>query len=186
MTRPMILTVALCAVGAGVLLTTSTRAQTGARGADTLARSVHKSWNEAKRNVAESAEFMPEANYNYKPVDTVRTFGQILAHLAGANYVFCAAARSEKAPFGEGDFEKKATTRAAINRALADSHSYCDAAFSGLTDARLAESVTAPFTNGQETRLQVLLSQIGHVNEHYGNLVTYFRMKGLVPPSSRR
>ena len=186
MTRSILLSAALCAIGAGAILTIPVRAQTGARAADTVARSLQKSWNEAKRNIVESAELMPEANYSYKPVDTVRTFGQILAHLAGANYVFCAAARSEKAPFGEGDFEKTATTRAAINKALADSHAYCDAAFSGLTDARLIQTVTAPFTNAQDSRAQVFLSQIGHVNEHYGNLVTYFRMKGLVPPSSRR
>lgn len=187
MTRSALITVALSAVSVGAILTTSLPAQTGASGPDTvMTRTILKSWNEAKRNVAESAELMPEANYSYKPVDTVRTFGQILAHLAGANYVFCAAARAEKAPFGEGDFEKTATTRAAINKALADSLVYCDATFSGLTDARLAQSVTAPFSNAQETRAQVLLSQIGHVNEHYGNLVTYFRMKGLVPPSSRR
>jgi len=185
MTRSVLLTVALCAVGVGVALTSSPRAQTGAR-ADSIARSIQRSWNEAKRNVAESAEFMAEANYTYKPVDTVRSFGQILAHLAGANYVFCAAARGEKTPHAEDEYEKGATTRAAINKALTESLTYCDAAFTGMNDARLAETVTAPFTNSQESRAQVLLSQIGHVNEHYGNLVTYFRMKGLVPPSSRR
>ena len=185
MIRPVLFTAALCAIGAGAFLATSARAQTGARSADTVARSLQTSWNEAKRNVAESAEFMPEANYSFKPVETVRTFGQILAHLAGANYVFCAAARGEKAPFAEDTFETSATTRAAIIKALADSHVYCDAAFTG-TDARLVETVGAPFTNAKDTRAQVLLSQIGHVNEHYGNLVTYFRMKGLVPPSSRR
>src|SRR5690349_2501781 len=99
-------------------------AQTPARGAaaaDPISRSLRATWAEAKRNVAESAEFMPEANYSYKPIDSVRSFGQILAHLAGANYVFCAAARGEKSPHAEGEFEKSATTRAAINKALTDS-----------------------------------------------------------------
>ncbi|HEX5214271.1 MAG TPA: DinB family protein [Vicinamibacterales bacterium] len=185
MTRSVLLTVALCAVGVGVAFTTSPGAQTAAQSAAPVARSIQRSWNEAKRNVAESAEFMPEANYGYKPVDTVRSFGQILAHLAGANYVFCAAARGEKTPHAEDEYEKSATTRIAINKALTDSLTYCDAAFTAMTDAKLAETVTAPFGGSQESRAQVLLSQIGHVNEHYGNLVTYFRMKGLVPPSSR-
>jgi len=185
MTRSLPLTLALCAVGLGVAFTTAPRAQTAARG-DSIARSIQRSWTEAKRNVAESAQFMPEANYTYKPVDTVRSFGQILAHLAGANYVFCSAARGEKTPHAEDEYEKSATTRTAINTALTQSLVYCDAVFTGVTDAKLAETVTAPFTNSQESRAQVLLSQIGHVNEHYGNLVTYFRMKGLVPPSSRR
>ena len=186
MTRLLLFGFALSAASGGAFLPFTSQAQTAARGQAAIAGSLQKSWSEARRNVAESADLMPEANYSYKPVDTVRTFGQILAHLAGANYVFCAAARGEKPPFGEGDFEKTATTRAAINKALADSHAYCDTAFNGLSDARLAETVTAPFTNAKDNRAQVLLGQIAHVNEHYGNLVTYFRMKGLVPPSSRR
>lgn len=157
-----------------------------AQSADPLARSIRASWGEAKRNVAESAEFMPEANYSYKPIDSVRSFGAILAHLAGANYVFCAAARGEKSPHAEDEFEKAATTRAAINKALADSLAYCDQTFAKFNDAQLGEAVDGPFGGGKQPRAQVLLGQIGHANEHYGNLVTYFRMKGLVPPSSRR
>jgi uncharacterized damage-inducible protein DinB len=161
--------------------------QTVARGPETLfVRTIQRSWNEAKRNLKESADLMPEADYGYRPVESVRTFGEIIAHVAGANYVFCAAARGEKAPHGEDAFEKTTKTKAAIVKALADSLTYCDAAYSTPSDTRLRETVTAPFTESQENRAQVLLGNIGHVNEHYGNLVTYFRMKGMVPPSSRR
>jgi uncharacterized damage-inducible protein DinB len=162
-------------------------AQTVARGPETLfVRTIQRSWNEAKRNLKESADLMPDADYGYRPVDSVRTFGAIIAHVAGANYVFCAAARGEKAPHEEDAFEKTAKTKAAIVKALADSLTYCDAAYSMASDMRIRETVTAPFTGSQENRAQVLLGNIGHVNEHYGNLVTYFRMKGMVPPSSRR
>jgi hypothetical protein len=58
-------------------------------------------WNTAKRNMLGSAKVMPEAKYGFKPVDTVRTYGQILAHVAGANYEFCSAAKGEKTPFTE-------------------------------------------------------------------------------------
>ena len=78
-----------------------------------------------------SAEQMPEADYAFKPTEQVRTFGQILAHVAGANYVFCSAAKAEKSPFTEDHFEKSATTKAAIVKALSDSIAYCDAAYSG-------------------------------------------------------
>ena len=62
---------------------------------------------------------MPEQDYGFRPVNTVRTFGEILAHVAGANYVFCAAAKGEPSPHAEAAFEKTATTRAQIIKVLA-------------------------------------------------------------------
>jgi uncharacterized damage-inducible protein DinB len=147
---------------------------------------LKESWDGAKRNITESADLMPEANYNFKPVDSVRTFGQILAHLAGANYVFCSAARGEKSPHAEDAFEKAATTRAQIIKAVADSHAYCDGAFASADDRKLAEMIEMPFGMGKAPRAKALVGNIGHLNEHYGNLVTYFRLKNMVPPSSRR
>jgi len=154
--------------------------------ANPVSQAIKNSWNGAKRNITESAEQMPEADYAFKPVDGVRAFGQILAHVAGASYVYCSAAKGEKAPFGEGDFEKTATTKAAIIKAVADSTAYCDAAFNALTDASAGEMVQNPFGQGQFARASALLNNTNHLNEHYGNLVTYFRIKGMVPPSSKR
>jgi uncharacterized damage-inducible protein DinB len=151
-----------------------------------VSQAIRNAWKGAKRNITESAEQMPEADYAFKPVDSVRTFGQILAHVAGASYVYCSAARGEKSPFSEGDFEKTATTKAAIDKALADSNAYCDAAFDALTDASAGQLVQNPFGQGQFARASALLNNTNHLNEHYGNLVTYFRIKGMVPPSSRR
>jgi uncharacterized damage-inducible protein DinB len=151
-----------------------------------VAQSIRQAWDDAKRNINESGELMPEENYGYQPTKDVRTFGQILAHIAGANYVFCSAARGEKSPYAEEAFEKTATTRAAILKALAGSMKYCDSAYALDNDARLSEAVDQPFGGGKGPRSRALLGNIGHLNEHYGNLVTYFRMKGMVPPSSRR
>jgi uncharacterized damage-inducible protein DinB len=159
------------------------------RGTDTanpVSQAIRNSWKNAKRNITESAEQMAEADYSFRPVDSVRTFGQILAHVAGASYVYCSGARREKSPFSEGDFEKTATTKAAIVKALGDSIAYCDAAFDALTDASAGELVANPFGEGQFARATALLNNTNHLNEHYGNLVTYFRIKGMVPPSSRR
>ena len=61
-----------------------------------------------------------------------------------------------------------------------------DDAYAAATDATLGQMVAAPFGSGQVPRANPLIGQIGHNNEHYGNLVTYFRIKGIVPPSSRR
>ena len=154
------------------------------RAGNPVAAAVADGWNSAKRNIAESATQMPEDGYAFKPVESVRTFGQILAHVAGANYVFCSAALGEKSPYEEDHFEKTAKTKAEIVKAVDASLAYCDKAVTAATDASLAQMVAQPFGGGQGARAAVLMGNTGHLNEHYGNLVTYFRIKGMVPPSS--
>jgi uncharacterized damage-inducible protein DinB len=151
-----------------------------------VSRGIKDNWIQSRKNLVDSAALMPESNYSFKPIDTVRTFGAILAHVAGANYVFCSAAIGEKAPHAEDEFEKSATTKAAITKALNDSMAYCDKAYDALTDKSAAESVSMPFGMPASSRAFALVANIGHVAEHYGNLVTYFRIKGIVPPSSRQ
>ena len=172
----------ICTVLLVLALAPAPRAQS----ANPISDGIRSQWASAKRKMQQSAEMMPQASYDYRPVDGVRNFGEILAHVAGASYVFCAAAKGEKAPFAEDHFEKSATTRAAIIKATADAIAYCDGAYTALTDASAAQMVQAPFGEGQTTRTAVLVGNYGHFNEHYGNLVTYFRINGIVPPSSRR
>ena|SRR6187401_146376 len=159
---------------------------TSAAAQNPVSDSLRSSWGGAKRNIKESAEQMTEANYNFKPSPDVRSFGEILAHVAGASYMFCAAAKGEKSPFAEEAFEKTATTKAAIVKVTNDAIAYCDGAYAAATDATLGQMVGNPFGSGQVARANPLIGQIGHNNEHYGNLVTYFRIKGVVPPSSKR
>jgi uncharacterized damage-inducible protein DinB len=151
-----------------------------------VASAIHRGWHGAKTNIRQSAEQMPEADYAFKPVDTVRTFGQLLAHIAGAGYEFCAAAKGEKSPFSEDHFEKTATTKAQIVKAVSESIAYCDAAYTALTDKSAGEMIKMPFGMGSQPRATALITNAGHLQEHYGNLVTYFRIKGMVPPSSAR
>ena len=167
------------------LTTLSASAQTAST-ANPMSSGVRTAWDGVKRNLTRSAEQMPEADYAFRPVNTVRTFGQILAHVAGANYVFCSAAKGEKSPHAEDAFEKSATTRAQIIKALADSMAYCDGAIAALDDKRAAETVELPFGMGKGARALPLMLNTGHLQEHYGNLVTYFRIKGMVPPSSQQ
>ena len=145
-----------------------------------VSQAIRSAWDGAKHNITASADLMPEAGYTFKPVETVRTFGQILAHIAGANYVFCAPAKGEKSPHAEDEFEKGATTKADIVKALNESLAYCDAAYAALDDKTAGEMIGTE----REARVAPLLGNIGHLNQHYGNLVTYFRVKGMVPPSS--
>ena len=151
-----------------------------------ISQAIRDTWETAKRNMNESAAQMPEADYAFRPTDSVRTFGQIIAHVAGASYVYCSAARGEKSPHEEADFEKTAKTKAEIVKVLNDSNAYCDAAYKALTDKSAAEVVPGAFGGKDSGRASPLMGNVGHFNEHYGNLVTYFRIKGMVPPSSRR
>ena len=154
--------------------------------ANPVSNSIRSEWKTIDRNMKESADLMEEANYSFKPVDSVRTFGAILAHVTGANYLYCAAVKGEKSPHGEQDFEKSLTSKADIVKALNESLAYCDAAYTAATDASIGQMGNAPFGSGQASKASALIGNIGHLSEHYGNLVTYFRIKGIVPPSSRR
>lgn len=165
-------------------LAPSARAQTAS--ANPVSQSFKKAWESARRNIQESAVQMPEDGYAFKPVDSVRTFGQILGHVAGVNYLYCGAAKGDKTARNEDDIEKAAKTKADIVKALDASLAYCDAAFASLDDKSAGEMVDMPFGGEKSPRAAPLLGNIIHLNEHYGNLVTYFRIKGMVPPSSKR
>jgi uncharacterized damage-inducible protein DinB len=172
-------------IGGLVVAAAMVSAQSRTAAPQPVSDALRSAWDEAKKNITDSAELMPESTYSFKPVDTVRTFGQILGHVAGANYVFCSAAKGEKSPQAENAFETLAT-KAAIVKALGESMAYCDGAFQALTDRSAAEPIDMPFGGGKGARAAALMGNVGHLSEHYGNLVTYFRIKGIVPPTSRR
>jgi len=129
-----------------------------------------------------SAEKMPEENYSFKPADTVRSYGQILGHLADAQYLFCSIALGEKNPAPK--IEQTKTSKADLTAALKDAFAYCDKAYDGMTDASSSQIVKM-FGN-DAPKLGVLTVNNMHNLEHYGNLVTYMRMKNIVPPSSEQ
>lgn len=135
-----------------------------------------------KNDVLKAAEEMPEENYSFKPVSTVRSFGQLVGHVADAQYEFCSAV------IGDGKhspgIEKNKTAKADLIQALKDGFAYCDQAYSGMTDAHGAEIIK--FFGHDAPKLTILSYNNGHNFEHYGNMVTYLRIKGLVPPSSQQ
>jgi uncharacterized damage-inducible protein DinB len=133
-----------------------------------------------KANLLSSADKMPEENYNFKPTDAVRSYGQIIGHLADAQYTFCSTAMGEKNP--GLNIEKSKTTKAELVSALKDAVAYCDKAYDSMTDATGAQMVK--FFGMDMPKLGVLNINNLHDMEHYGNLVTYMRMKNIVPPST--
>ena len=155
-----------------------------AAGSNTITQALRSAWTAARNNVRASADVMPEAKYGFKPVEGDRSFGAILAHVAGASYELCAAAKGEKPPHGEADFEQSAKTKAEIVKALDGSIAYCDEVYKGLDDAKAAQVVAGAFGGPQAARAASLIGNTTHFQEHYGNLVTYLRINGLVPPSS--
>ena len=127
-----------------------------------------------------TAEKMPEANYGFKPADDVRTFGQIVGHIADAQYLFCSAVLGEKNPAPK--IEKTKTSKADLVAALSDAVAYCDRAHASITDK--SGSDTVKFMGGDTPKFGVLTVNSVHSIEHYGNLVVYLRMNGIIPPTS--
>jgi uncharacterized damage-inducible protein DinB len=138
-------------------------------------------WEAMTNYITAAAEQMPEADYAFRPAADVRTFGQLIGHVAGAQAMICAAALGEKGG-GEDDIEKTATTKAALVAALKATTQSCQRAYSQ-TDAASAGATT--LFGRPNTRIGALVMNGVHNAEHYGNLVTYMRIKGMVPPSSQ-
>jgi uncharacterized damage-inducible protein DinB len=127
-----------------------------------------------------SAEKMPEENYNSKPTDAVRSFGQVVGHVADAQYLFCSIVLGEKNPAPK--IEQTKTSKADLIAGLKDAFAYCDKAYDGMTDSSAAQMVK--LFGGDTPKLGVLTVNNIHSVEHYGNLVTYMRLKNIVPPTS--
>jgi uncharacterized damage-inducible protein DinB len=114
--------------------------------------------------ITRAAEMVPAERYTYRPVATVRTFGEMVAHVVDGYAWYCGSATGREVPWSDAT-EKGRTDKATLMARL-----------KAATDA-----CTAVYANG---RVMPLMQNIGHANLHYGNLVTYLRMMGLTPPSS--
>ena len=170
-------------------LSTSTRAQNDDTGStEILMSSLKNIHNITKTFVGATAEILSEEMYAYRPTDEVMTAGQLLAHIADSQFGICSYAAGEENP-SEGDFRETATTKDEILVALKDSYDYCDGVYDTMTDAESREM--KPFFQWEErfhremTASAILSFNSTHTYEHYGNLVTYMRINGIVPPSSR-
>jgi uncharacterized damage-inducible protein DinB len=139
-----------------------------------------KAYGYMKSWVLRSAEKVPEETYSFKPAETIRSFGQLVGHVADSQYLFCSAALGEKNPAPKAEQTK--TSKADLVAALKDAFAYCDKLYDGMTDASAAQPVK--LFREDLPKLGVLEANTMHLAEHYGNLVTYMRLKGLVPPST--
>src|SRR5438093_845924 len=137
-------------------------------------------WITAHNYIVRSAEQTSEANFAFKPVATVRSFAQIVAHVADDEMGWCAQVLGE--PSKQTQFEKTLTSKADVIKAIRDAGAYCEKAYA-ITDAEAAGVTT--IWGGEQPKIRGLMDNDAHDWEHYGNIVTYMRIKGMVPPSSQ-
>jgi uncharacterized damage-inducible protein DinB len=160
---------------------------TGDRASDSqsnpLSAEVKTDYETVRDYFTKAAEEMPEADYGFKPSPDVRTFGQQVAHVADDQYNLCAPAKGETRKAAYTEIENTLSTKADLVPALKAAFAYCDGAYEALTDVAGAEMATP--AKGR-TKFGMLNWNMWHTWEHYGNVVVYLRIKGLVPPSSQR
>jgi uncharacterized damage-inducible protein DinB len=151
----------LVALG-GLLVVTPLAAQQAEN--DPLAAS-RRGFNEVSAWVVAAAEMVPADKYGYKPAEPVRTFGQLVGHLADSINYYCAVAAGKNVEWSDA-IEKGTTDKTALVAELKKALGTC----------------TAPYASGG--RFRALVDNVGHTSIHYGNMVTYLRMMGMTPPSS--
>lgn len=179
------------AIGISLSAKAGQMAPKAAPSANPITDSVKAHYDSYKDWIVKSAADMADKDYSFHPATMpapdkaeIRTFAGLIAHLAQENPMICAQATGMAAPAGL-DKVGKMTTKAELTKAIADAFAFCDRAWAGTNDQNAGTATDLPFNLGKSTRLGVLMFNAAHNAEHYGNLVTYLRAKGLVPPSSK-
>jgi uncharacterized damage-inducible protein DinB len=149
-----------------LLSAVSSFAQATPEKAPDIGTDLRNGFNEVNDWVTKAADMVPADKYSYRPVDTVRTFGQLIAHITDSYNYFCARGAGNKVEWSDA-VEKGATDKDALLPKLKEAVGRCNAAYSSGT-----------------AQQRPLFINIGHTNLHYGNIITYMRMMGLKPPSS--
>lgn len=178
MKPPFILLLALVLMMPGLAL-----AQSGDEPSTVVMKSMKGLHGITANNLMKTAEMLSDEMYAYRPTDDVRTAGQLLAHVANAQYMFCSIAAGEESP-SKVNLEETATAKADIVAALKSASEYCAGVYDRMTDVQGAE-MRSLFGRMEMAASAVLAFNSAHNYEHYGNLVTYMRINGIVPPSSQ-
>ena len=169
---------ALVMVGASVA-----QAQEKASGARASTEGISAVYGITKSFVLRAAEQIPEDKFSFQPTKDVRTVGALFAHLADANRFFCSQVTAAPNQYSD-ETEKTAKTKAELVAALKAAFAQCDAAYAAINDATLSTPVT--IFGRQQNFAAALTMNAAHNYEHYGNIATYMRILGLVPPSSQQ
>lgn len=149
-----------------LLSAASSFAQSTPEKAPDIATEIRNGFNEVNGWVMTAAESVPADKYSYRPAETVRTFGQLIAHITDSYNYFCAHGVGNKVQWAT-PIEKGATDKETLLPKLKEAVGKCNAAYSS-----------------GSAQLNPLFVNVGHTSLHYGNIITYMRMMGLKPPSS--
>ena len=147
-----------------------------------------------EKEVVSAAEAMPDDKFNFVPSTTqgefkgVRTFAQQVKHIAGANYLLGSGILGEKPPAAAGgeDGPANVTSKADVMKYLQDSFAYLHKALATVNESNILEKVQSPFGPNKITRLALATIAVSHPQDHYGQMVEYLRMNGIIPPASRK
>lgn len=151
--------------------------------ADPLTAALKRQFEGVSRNVREAAEKMPAEKFSYQATKDVKTFAGLVGHVINSQYMLCSRVKGEPNPNKE-DFEKVAEKDAVV-KGIAASNDYCLSAFNSANDKWMMELIGG-MGGVQVPRAAMLAGMTSHSNEIYGNIVTYMRLNGLVPPSTER
>jgi uncharacterized damage-inducible protein DinB len=144
-----------------------------------------ENWNDVGRKLIAMAEDFPEDKYDFKPVPAQRSFAEQLLHAANANYFFTNPAMGLKPPPGEDPKREQYKTKAAVVEFVKKSFADGAAAIKHKGDKGMSDLIVDPFANQQTRVSDMAWGLLEHSGEHYGQLVVYYRVAGLVPPESR-
>jgi hypothetical protein len=149
-----------------------------------LVKEVQGIFNNIRGNITKAAAQFPDDKLTWQPTPAVRSWARLIAFVADLNNTACftLAGATRLAKFDTEDTANSAAnkmSKADLEKALAESFALCDKAFAAVTEANMAERATPG-----RSKLGLLVFHTSHINEHYGNLVTYMRLNGLVPPST--
>jgi uncharacterized damage-inducible protein DinB len=154
----------------------------------TVAQVLDRSATSMEHEFVSAAEAMPEDKFGFAPTSGefkgVRTFGEQVKHVAAVNYIFGAAILGEKVPDDESG-PASVKTKAEILNYLKESFAYAHKSIQTINEKNLVEPIKSPFGEGSVTRLGLATSVTAHGFDHYGQMVEYLRMNGIVPPASR-
>ncbi len=155
----------------------------------TVTSVLDRSLSQIEKEFVDAADAMPEDKYNFAPTSGefkgVRTFAEQVKHAAATNYLIFAAVLGEKSPASDEN-GPALKTKAEIMKYLRDSFAYGHKAVATINEKNLVEEIKSPFGRGTATRLGLTTLIAVHGSNHYGQMVVYLRMNGIIPPASRK
>ncbi len=174
-----------------IVLAGAARAQAKPEDHPTLTRVLDGRLSGVEGEFVPAADAMPEEKYSFAPTQGefkgVRTFAQQVKHVAAVNYMIGAAILGEKPPvdLGGENGPDAISSKADIAKFLKDSFAYFHKAMGTINDKNSVEQIKSPFGDGKVTKLGIAMTGVGHCFDHYGQMVVYLRMNGIIPPASR-